>query len=88
METKKGGLKKKLIPFMKLCRNIHRSVLQLLGLNKFKMAAVAMVTKVQKILNSLRTADPFETWHKNRSPLHAVLFVYKIFKMAANIKSK
>jgi hypothetical protein len=31
------------------------------GLNKFKMAAVAMVTKVQKILNSLQTADPFET---------------------------
>jgi hypothetical protein len=32
--------------FMKLCRNIHRSVWQLLGLTKFKMAAVAMVTKV------------------------------------------
>jgi hypothetical protein len=31
------------------------------GLNKFKMAAVAMVTKVQKMLNSLQTADPFET---------------------------
>jgi hypothetical protein len=28
---------------------------------KFKMAAVAMVTKVQKMLNSLQTADPFET---------------------------
>jgi hypothetical protein len=42
--------------------NIHRSVWQLLGgLKKFKMAAVAMVTKVQKMLNSLRTADPFET---------------------------
>jgi hypothetical protein len=26
-----------------------------------KMAAVAMVTKVQKMLNSNRTADPFET---------------------------
>jgi hypothetical protein len=25
------------------------------------MAAVAMVTKVQKMLNSLQTADPFET---------------------------
>jgi hypothetical protein len=46
---------------MKLCRNIHRSVWQLLGVEKFKMAAVAMVTKVQKMLNSLRTADPFET---------------------------
>jgi hypothetical protein len=31
------------------------------GLKKFKMAVVAMVTKVQKMLNSLRTADPFET---------------------------
>ena len=37
------------------------------GLNKFKMAAIAMVTKVQKMLDSNRTADPFETWHKNRS---------------------
>jgi hypothetical protein len=31
------------------------------GLRKFKMAAVAMVTKVQKMLNSLQTTDPFET---------------------------
>jgi hypothetical protein len=31
------------------------------GLKKFKMVAVAMVTKVQKMLNSLQTADPFET---------------------------
>jgi hypothetical protein len=30
------------------------------GLKKFKMTAVAMVTKVQKMLNSLRTVDPFE----------------------------
>jgi hypothetical protein len=36
-------------------------VWQLLGVEKFKMAAVAMVTKVQKNLNSLQTADPFET---------------------------
>jgi hypothetical protein len=28
---------------------------------KFKMAAVAMVTKVQKMLNGNRTVDPFET---------------------------
>jgi uncharacterized protein (DUF2147 family) len=33
----------------------------LFRLNKFKMATVAMVTKVQKMLNSNRTADPFET---------------------------
>jgi hypothetical protein len=32
--------------FMKLCRNIHCSAFE--GLKKFKMAAVAMVTKVQK----------------------------------------
>jgi hypothetical protein len=52
------------------------------------MAAVAMVTKVQKNLNSLQTADPFETWNKNRSSLKVVLFVFKILKMATNIKIK
>jgi hypothetical protein len=31
------------------------------GLKKIKMATVAMITKVQKILNSNRTADAFET---------------------------
>ena len=56
------------------------------GLKKIKMATVAMITKVQKILNSNRTADAFETWHKNRSSLKVVLFVFKIFKMAINIK--
>jgi hypothetical protein len=30
-------------------------------LKKFKMVVVAMITKVQKMLNSLQTADPFET---------------------------
>jgi hypothetical protein len=30
-------------------------------LKKFKMAAIAMVTKVQKMLTGNRTADPFET---------------------------
>ena len=44
--------------------------------------------KVQKMLNSLQTADPFETWHKNRSSLKVVLFVFKIFKKTANIKIK
>ena len=52
------------------------------------MAAVLMVTKVQKMLNSNRRAYPFETWHKNRSSLKVVLFVFKIFKMATNIKVK
>ena len=47
-----------------------------------------MVTKVKHFLNSLQTADPFETWHKNRSSLKIVLFVFKIFKMTANIKTK
>jgi hypothetical protein len=47
-----------------------------------------MATKVQKVLNGNRTVDPFETWHKNRSSLKVVLFVFKIFKMAANIKIK
>jgi hypothetical protein len=41
-----------------------------------------------KRLNSLQTADSFETWHKNRSSLKVVLFVFKIFKMATNIKIK
>jgi hypothetical protein len=50
------------------------------------MPAVAMVTKVQKMLDSNRTADPFETWHKNRSLLKVVLFAFKIFKLATNIK--
>jgi len=40
------------------------------------------------MLNSKSTADPFETWHKNRSSLKVVLYVFKIFKMAANIKIK
>jgi hypothetical protein len=35
------------------------------------------------MLNSNRTGDPFETRHKNRSSLKVVLFVFKIFKMAA-----
>jgi hypothetical protein len=48
--------------------------------------AVAMIIKVQKMLNSLQTADPFESWHKNRSSLKVVPFVFKIFQMAANIK--
>jgi hypothetical protein len=39
----------------------------------FKMVAVAMVTKVQNMLSSLCTAEPFENWHKNRSLLKVVL---------------
>ena len=35
-----------------------------------------------------RTVYPFETSHKNRSSLKVVHLVFKIFKMAANIKIK
>jgi hypothetical protein len=52
------------------------------------MVTVAMVTKVQNFLNGNCTADPFETWHKNRLSLKVVLLVFKIFKMAVNIKTK
>jgi hypothetical protein len=87
METKKEGLKNILDSF-------HQTSWYFVGISavvcgnfweveKIQMAAVAMVTKVQQMLNSLQTADPFETWHKNRSSLKVVLFVFKIFKMAA-----
>ena len=63
--NKKGRIKKKLIPFIKLHEILQEYPPQCVaafgGLKKFKMAAVAMVTKVQKMLNSLQTADPFET---------------------------
>ena len=53
MEIKKGGFKKKkLISFMKHRRNIHCSVWKLL-------ADVAMVTKVQKLLNLFQTSRNF-----------------------------
>jgi hypothetical protein len=56
METINAGIKKKIgflsSNFMKPCRNIHRSVWQLL-------AAVAIVTKVQNMLDSLQTSQIF-----------------------------
>jgi hypothetical protein len=65
METKKGRFKKKLDSFHQTSSNfvgISTVVCgSVWGLSKFKMAAVAMVNKVQIILNSLRAADPFET---------------------------
>ena len=89
METKKGGFNFFCIPFIKLHVGISTVVCgSFWGLNKFKMVVVAMVTKVQKMLNGNRTADPLETWHRNRSSLKVVIFVFKIFKMAANIKIK
>jgi hypothetical protein len=45
---------------LRLCRNIYRSVKQLLGgRKKLKMAAVAMETNVQNMLNSLQTSQSF-----------------------------
>ena len=61
-KQKRGDLKKNWIPFIKLHETfIHHSMWQLGegGLKKFKMAAVAMVTKVQKMLNSLPTSQSF-----------------------------
>jgi cytochrome b len=56
--NKKEGFKKNWIPFMKLCRNIHSSVWQLLGvLKKIKMAAVAMATKVQNGRQIQKSSD-------------------------------
>jgi hypothetical protein len=44
--------------FMNLCRNFHRSVWQLLEvLQKFKMAAVTMVTKVQNGRKIQKSSD-------------------------------
>jgi hypothetical protein len=60
-KQKKGGFKKKLIPFINFVGISTVVCGSFWGLKKFKMAAVAMVTKVQKMLNSLQTADPFET---------------------------
>jgi hypothetical protein len=53
--------------FMKLCRNIHRSVWQLFaGVEKFKMAAVAMVTKVQNSRQIQKYSDLGEIWFPSR----------------------
>jgi hypothetical protein len=62
MKTKKGGFRKFLDSFHQTsCNFVGISTVAFDGLKKFKMAAVAMVTKAQKMLNSLQTADPFET---------------------------
>jgi hypothetical protein len=50
-----------------LCRNIHRSMWQLFGgLEKFKMAAVAMVTKVQNGCQIQKSSDLSEIWFPSR----------------------
>jgi hypothetical protein len=47
------------------------------GLNKFKMVAVAMVTKVQKMLNSLPTSQSFATAAKFVQPI-PIFFAYLV----------
>jgi hypothetical protein len=46
------------------------------GLKTFKMAAVAMVTKVQNMLSSLQTADPFE--NPSKAATHYGGYSYKV----------
>jgi hypothetical protein len=72
---------------MKLYRNIHRSVWQW-GVEQIQNGGHCHGNGCKDMLNSLQTADPFETWHKNRSSLQVVPFVLKIFKMATTIKIK
>jgi hypothetical protein len=49
---------------MKISRNIHCCVWQLLGgLNKFKMVAVAMVTNVQNGHQIQKSSDMDEIWY-------------------------
>ena len=65
-KQKREDLKKFWIPFIKLHETLQeyppqQCVAAFGWLKKFKMAAVAMVTKVQKMLNSNCTANPFET---------------------------
>jgi hypothetical protein len=43
------------------------------GLKQFKMAAVAMVTKVQEMLNSLQTSQIFAVIFLKNQPLKAQL---------------
>ena len=90
--NKKGRIKKKLgflsLNFIKLCRNIQRSVWQLLEFEQIQNDGRCHGNQGATNVKFKRTADPFENWHKNRSPLKVVLFVFKIFKMATNIKIK
>jgi hypothetical protein len=65
-KQKRGGFKKNWIPFIKICRNIHRSVWQLLGLKEFKMAAVTMVTMVQNGRQLQKSSDLGEIWFPSR----------------------
>ena len=93
METKKREYKE-------ILDSYHQTSWNFVGISTIVCGSFWRVEQIQnggrchgnqgakKMLNSLQTADPFETWHKNRSSLKVVLFVFKIFQMAANIKSK
>ena len=59
-----------------LCRNIHRSMWQLFGgLEKFKMAAVAMVTKVQNGCQIQKSSDLGEIWFPSRLWCSELIFI-------------
>jgi hypothetical protein len=90
METKKGGFRKNLDSFHQTSWNfVEISTVvcgSFWGVEKIQNGGHCHGNQGAKMLNSLQAADPFETWHKNRSSLKVVLFVFKIFQMVANIK--
>ena len=92
METKKGG-------FNFLFDSFHQTSWNSVGISTVVCGSHWGIDTIQnggrfhgnqgaKMLNSFQAADPFETWHKNRSSIKVVLFVFKIIKMAANITNK
>jgi hypothetical protein len=62
---------------MKLCRNIHRIVWQLWGVEK---NSIAMVTKVHKMLNSLQASQSFAVMFPVTSTCNAILNVINMPK--------
>jgi hypothetical protein len=89
METKKGGFNFCLFlssNFMKLCGNIHRRVWQLWGLKKIQDGS--RCHGHQGAINVKRKpySGSILNLTQNRSSFKVVLFVFKIFKIAANIK--
>ena len=58
------------------CRSIHRSVWQLLGCwKKFKMVAVAMVTKIQNCRQIQKSSDLDEIWFPSRLWCCELIFI-------------
>ena len=88
METKKGGFKKNLDSFYQTSWSFVGITTVVCGSfwgwKKFKMAAVAMVAKVQNMLNGNRTEDPFE----NRSSLKVVVFGFLNFQNGHQYKNE